>query len=513
MASGKKNILWIMSDQHNASCLGMERPDVRTPNLDRLAAGGTRFTEAFCNNPICGPSRCSMITGQYPHTTGITGNEIHGLDNAAAPVPRTLPVVLREASYETMMVGKAHMIRAWNEAGFEHRRYCDLADSNDGDPRSVAYFQHLIDHGLADAYDLGSRFPGQTGNELERFISEIPLEHHLETWTGNQAVQLLQSRDRARPFMMQMSFQRPHEPLCIPPECADWYDPASLTLPDNISDFFQRGFEGKPGFQQEYVRGGVKGYPYRPRDEADLRGQLAYYYTLITLIDQQVGRVLDELRAQGELDNTVICYVADHGDFAGEHGLILKNLGIYESIHRVPFILSYPGGPRGVVRQGLVELVDLYPTLLDAAGLSTLVPEEVEGTSRTPLARGEGGGREFVVAEYDFNKRQPYSVAVRTPAHRLVLYPWQDDEIGELYDRQADPGELNNLWDHPDHAAMRFALVQRALSFVSHYRRRWSTRDDGRNRGEPNARVMLQQRGFKWSSTEVQGKLPQKLPR
>ncbi len=502
------NILWLMSDQHHAGCLGAaERSEVRTPNLDRLAAQGVRFSRAYCNNPICGPSRCSAITGQYPHTTGITGNEIHELELEAPP---TLPVVLRQAGYQTMLVGKAHMVRRWNEAGFEQIRYCDLCDSNDGDPRNVHYFQYLIDQGLADAYDLGSRLQGQTGHQLERFISEIPLRHHLETWTGDQAVELLQNRDSSRPFMMHLSFQRPHEPLGIPPECADFYDPDKLTLPASVRDYFERRFSGKPRFQQDYVNDAAMGYPYRPRDEADLRGQLAHYYTLITMIDQQIGRVLKELERQGELDNTVICYVADHGDFAGQHGLCLKNLGIYEAIHRIPFILAAPNGPRGVECKAMVELVDLYPTLLDAAGLAELIPETVEGTSRMPEAAGKREGAEHVVCEYDFNATQPYAVAVRSRTHRLVLYPWQPDEIGELYDHRNDPGELDNLWEQPQHVNTRLALTEQALAFVSRYRRRCSTRDDPFRTAQPNARLLLQQRGAQWSSPQAQQSLPAK---
>jgi arylsulfatase A-like enzyme len=488
-----------MSDQHHADCMGSAgRPQVRTPNLDRIAAGGVRFSSAFCNNPICAPSRCSMMTGLYPRTTGITGNEVHELD---APNPGTLPTVLRNLGYQTMLVGKAHMIRRWNNEGFETIRYCDLIDADDGDPMNVHYFRHLVKRGLGDAYDLGTRFEGQSGFALERFVSSIPLADNIETWTGDTAVEMLRSRDRARPFMMHLSFQRPHEPLCIPPECRDWYDPGALTLPPSACDFFERRFEGKPLFQRQYVTGGTKGYPYRPLSEGDLRGQLAYYYTLITLIDHQIGRVLELLAETGDLDNTVICYVADHGDFAGDHGLILKNLGIYESIHRVPFLLQWPGGPRGAVRDELVEMVDLYPTLLEAAGLSSEAPRHLEGVSRVDLARGEAGGAEAVVCEYDFGERQPYSLAVRTRRHRLVAYPWQAQEIGELYDRQDDPGELRNLWHSPSHRDVRLKLTELALSHVSRYRRRWSIGDDGELAKVDNSpRRLLQQRGVSWSS-------------
>jgi arylsulfatase A-like enzyme len=495
--SQQPNILWIMSDQHNANCMGCAgHPDVRTPHLDRLAAEGVRFERAYCNNPICAPSRCSAISGQYPWTTGITGNRTHELD---VPNPGTLPTVLRQMGYQTALVGKSHMIGRWDREGFEHIRYCDLCDADGGDPTTVAYFQHLIDNGLADDYDLGTRFEGQAGHRLHRFVSRIPLAHSLEVWTGDEALQFLGQRDRSRPFMMQVSFQRPHEPLCVPPEIADWYDPAKLHLPESAADYFERRFAGKPRFQQEYVSGGEMGYPYRPQGAEDLKGQMAYYFTLITLIDEQIGRIVAELKRTGDYENTIICYVADHGDFAGEHGLILKNLGIYESIHRTPFLLRYPGGPAGRVVGHLVELVDLFPTLMAAADLPS--PRHCDGRSLLPLIAGRERGLDHTVCLYDFHAAQPCSIAVRSASHRLVLYPWQPQEIGELYDVQADPGELHNHWDDADYREVRLELTQQALAQLSRFSRRWSTRNDTDPRlwERPTTAMRVQEQGVAWS--------------
>lgn len=227
---------------------------------------------------------------------------------------------------------------------------------------------------------------------------------------------------------------------------------------------------------------------------------LSLPFTLITLIDQQIGRVIDELKRSGEYDNTIVCYVADHGDFAGEHGLILKNLGIYESIHRSPFLLRVPGGPSGVECDALVELVDLYPTLMHAARLP--IPDHCEGRALLPVAQGNAAGADHVVCLYDFNHAQPCSIAVRTSSHRLVLYPWQPDEIGELYDTQSDPGELINRWNDPARAHAQTSLTHHALSHLSHFPRRWSTRDDGNPafRERPTRAQRLQELGERWSA-------------
>ena len=342
------NVLWLMSDQHNANCLGAAaHPDAVTPHLDDLAREGVRFARAYCNNPICGPSRACFITGQYPHTHGITGNAIHPYD---ATRPLTVAEVFRRAGYQTAIVGKAHLPKLWLQDGFKFRRYSDLCDAERDDPLSCDYFRYLVENDLADAYDQGALHPPHPGGrECAAFTSQIPLRHSLEVWTGEQSLQWLQNRDRERPFFLKVSFQRPHDPFAPSPESADFYDADALTLSPSARDFFERRFAGKPQWMQDYINGGVGGYPYRPQGEADLKRQLAAHLTLLTIVDQQIGRIVEHLKASGDWENTVVVYLSDHGDFAGEHGLCLKNFGIYESIHRIPFLLKLPGGPQGEV--------------------------------------------------------------------------------------------------------------------------------------------------------------------
>lgn len=487
------NILWLMGDQHHAGCLGHAGdPNAKTPHLDGLADEGFRFNRAYCNNPICGPSRTTLLSGQYPHTHGITGNY---LTNYNRTTPPNIATHFRNYGYQTALVGKAHLPLSWLHAGFEYLRFSDLCDAKTDDPLSCHYFRHLVDAGLADQYDHGQLPEGHPGRTLRAFTSEIPLEHSLEVWTGDEAVQFLDQRDTERPFFLKVSFQRPHDPLSPSPESLHLFNPEEISLPANHTEYFETKFSGKPAFQRAYVRDGKEGYPYRPHDEADLKRQLAHYLMLVTEIDTQIGRVIEHLKASGEWENTIIVYLADHGDFAGEHGLSLKNFGIYEAIHRVPFIWRWPGGPSGKSDE-IVELVDFAPTLAAAAGLPPL--EGTDGRDIRPVAEGKAPGLDSTVCEWDATAHSQGSVfAIRDERFRLVYYcNWADD--GELYEMSEDPGELVNLWSSPDHGTVRERLIRRILAHVGRFSRNCSP-DDDRMASRDNSRDRLHSKGALWS--------------
>jgi len=161
----RPNILFLMSDQHNAGSMGVAgHPNVKTPTLDGIAARGVRFTRAYCNNPICAPSRISFVTGQYPHTHRILGNNNFDLDDTNSA---TLGATLRRHGYETAMVGKGHMVAKWDREAYEHLRYCDLCDADRRDLTKHHYFRYLIDHGLADRYEDGTLPPDHEADPYE----------------------------------------------------------------------------------------------------------------------------------------------------------------------------------------------------------------------------------------------------------------------------------------------------------------------------------------------------------
>ncbi|EDM27275.1 putative sulfatase [Lentisphaera araneosa HTCC2155] len=454
----KPNVLWLMSDQHNANCTGYAgNPNVKTPNLDDLANEGVEFEQGFCNNPICSPSRLSFITGLYTNNHGYLGNRNN---DVTTPNPNTLSSLFRRFGYQTGLVGKSHMITGWDKEGFEYIRYTDMCDADDNDPHTCHYFDYLAQRGLADHYEEGSPKEGQQTLDGSQPAS-LPYKHSIEHYTGNKSLEFLENRDQDRPFFLKMSFQRPHDPITPAPEDFDMYNPEDIVLPESISDLFENKFVGKPQFMQDYVAN-PGDYPMCVADEAKLKRALASYYALITKIDEEIGRVIDHLKETGEYDNTIIFYTADHGDFAGEHGLFLKNLGIYESIHRIPFLLKWPGGPTGVKNKELVESVDWYATLCDLCNIQA--PDNVDGRSLVPVAKGEAKGSDAIICEHHT------STAIRTKQYRLVYY--RETGEGELYDRGNDPDELNNLWSHADYQSIRMDLMQQVLNYHMSYQRK-----------------------------------------
>jgi len=491
----KPNVLMILTDQFNPNCLGFLGSQVKTPNLDRLAGDGVYFPNAFCNAPICGPSRASYVTGQYPRTHRIHGNHIFEMNDRNE---HTLGAVFRRSGYETALVGKAHMIEEWDREGFEHRRYCDLIDCDKSDPLKNDYFRHLNDNGLADEYDLGTLKDDHTGKKSWAFMSDIPDEHSLETWTGNEALNILRNRDETRPFFMLMSFQRPHTPYTAPKDTGLLYDPEQIELPANAADYFENDYASKPAFIRQFFM-----KEKRNESKADyarrLKETLAYYYTLITHIDTQIGRVIEHLESAGEYGNTVISFSADHGDFAGEHGQMKKNAGIYDSIHRIPFILRYPDGPAGARREGLVESIDLYPTFCGLCGIGA--PDAVEGESLLPVAEGRNGGKAQAFAEFNHGWYDNTINAIVTGRHRLVYY---NSELGgELYDREKDPGELNNLYDDPACRDIRERLMCRLFDHVNNFSLKASIRETDKLHRFPNSFCSMLQFGKKsWKEIE-----------
>ncbi len=493
------NVLWLMSDQHNANCLGVAgHPDVKTPHLDAIASKSVRFTNAFCNNPVCAPSRACFLTSQYCHTHGITGNSVFEYEETR---PYSVATHFRFHGYQTALIGKGHLPRLWMEDGFEYRRYSDLADSEANDPLTCDYFRHLVEHGLADRYDHGTLNPPHPGASMRAFTSELPLAHSLETWTGDEALTFLRARDEIRPFFLQLSFQRPHDPFAPSPESTGLYNPENLSLPDSTRDYFENRFASKPAWQREFISKGKEGYPYRPHDPADLKRQLAHHFALITEIDAQIGRVIAHLKAIGEWENTIVCYHADHGDFAGEHGLALKNFGIYESIHKIPFLLRGPGLPTGSEHGSLVESIDLAPTFCELAGLP--IPDSFEGRPLRAMIEGHSSKLDVTFCEFDFPRpAMATTFAARSEEYRLVLYA-ANPEDGELYHRINDPGELHNCFDDPACRDIRESLTRRLIFHLGRFRRNWSFHDDMNpaRTGPPGLARLLHKGKTTWQQT------------
>lgn len=456
----KRNVLFFMCDQFHADCMGFIRPMVKTPNLDRLASKSLYFDHAYCPVPICGPSRSCLIRGQYAHNTRIEANNIDSLQIDPA---RTLPYVLQRKGYRTGLVGKAHLPRTWIES-FEYVRLTDLADATVHNPTRTHYFKYLVDKGLASYYEEGNARPGAPDPDDGSMPSCLDYEDSIERFTGNHAVEFLeQQRNDFRPFFLKVSFQRPHGPIRPSQRHFEMYNPDDVELPDSAIDWFERRFEGKPELIRN-ILGEQCDYPLATDDPKILRRVIASYYGLITAIDEEIGRVLDTLDQIGETENTMVMFTADHGDFAGEHGLFHKNLGIYESIHRIPLIIHHPEKPQAGRHQGIAELIDVYPTVCDWLGVSP--PDDLDGVSLLPYFDDPQAGKDEALCLW--SRAQPRRIAaIRSKRYRMVYYG--SGRQGELYDHEKDPGEIFNLWDDPDYAAVRAEHIERLLHRTLEY--------------------------------------------
>jgi arylsulfatase A-like enzyme len=435
----KPNILIIMNDQHHAGCFGYARhPDVKTPNIDRMAANGVNFRNAFCQNGVCVPSRVAIMTGQYPTTNGVFANDVMGIPASLL----SLAAYLQPFGYQTAMVGKKHM-PSWPTHGFQYERLCYHADAP---LRELHYYNYLKRHGLHEHYDeLGDV------EKFTSFDSHIPNEHSMEVWTGDEAIEYLKQRDNEKPFFAQVSFERPHPPLSPSFDCPFQYDPESLTLPENSEEnigkspfYFNRNVELK--------------WSSATHGEAELRKALARYYSLITLIDQQVGRIIEELTKNGELDNTIIIFTADHGDFAGEYSRMAKGFN-YDAIHRIPMIWHMPKRFQISERtEEMVEEIDIFPTICDL--LEIPIPKAVQGKSLLPILEGASAPeRDTVFFEYTMCK------TVHTRKYKLSYGFDGENEIGELYDLKKDPHEYNNLFLSQDYRDVREQLIRKLLNW------------------------------------------------
>ncbi len=449
------NVLFILSDQHNAKCLGVAgHPDAKTPSLDRLAAEGVRFTSCVTQNPICTPSRVSFLSGQYVHN--------HGHYGLSGPTPSGLPNLFgrfREAGYRTGAIGKIHCPQNWVEPMTD--KFLEAYGGERSD-----YAKYLAGVGLLDDRDDDVlqewKALGRGGQGVDARRSRLPFEHSVEAWCVQEAVRFLDEGE-GQPFFLHVSLPRPHE--CYTPSEPYWsmYDEESLTLPPN-ADY---DMSAKPPHFQAVRRGQEQNglWIFEPRNyEAGRRRVLRGYLGCVSQVDAAVGMLLDCLRERGLEEDTLVIYTSDHGDFAGEHGIIEKAPGIgADAITRIPSIWRWPKHFRAAhVCDQLVEAVDLAPTVLALAGLDPM--ETADGIDICALLDGGSEAvREVAVTE------NPWSKSIQTRRWRLVHYVsemWPGQDVGELYDLDADPWEMQNLYDRPDHRETVTELRRRLLDWL-----------------------------------------------
>lgn len=445
-ADQRPNVLFLISDDLNnfLGCYGDAQ--VKTPNIDRLAARGVRFDRAYCSFPLCGPSRNSMLTGLYPNSTGIIANA--QIFRQTIPTQVSMPQAFRLSGYFAARIGKLYHYNVPRSIG----------TNGHDDPGSweLELNPAGVDR-LQEEPHIFSLLPGQFGGTLSWFASPQPDAKHTDGLQAADAQWVLErcARQTDRPFFLAVGFFRPHTPYVSPQSYYDLYPVEAMRVVQGVKDD-----------QQDIPPAGLASYK-KEQDNLtdDLRRQaLQAYYASISFMDAQVGRVVDALDRLSLADNTVIVFTSDHGYHTGEHGLWQK-MSLFEESARVPLLIVAPGKMAGGVAQSPVGHIDLFPTLAELCGVKA--PSNLQGQSLvallndpaatgrgwaiTQVSRGGGANRATVTTDVGSDGRRYFGYSLRTSRWRYT--EWDEGRQGrELYDHDADQHEITNLAQDPAHA-------------------------------------------------------------
>ena len=448
--TNRPNILWYCTDQQRFDTIGaLGNQHVVTPTIDQLVADGVAFTHAYCQSPICTPSRSSFMTGMYP-------SRVHNTRNGNDTFPSYPPVITKliaDAGYDCGLIGKFHL----QSAG--HRTEPRIDDGF-----SYWKFSHAPRDDWEQGHDYAEWVRDQGGDldAMRESEERVDPTMHQTTWSTECALDFIkQQRPSDQPWLLNVNIYDPHPPFIPPKVYADQFEPAKMPGPYfRDSDLEQQAKLASLDFQDEL----------KTPEEHDAFRVQALYYAMIKQIDDQFARILEQLEQSGQRDNTVIIFTSDHGESLGDHGLMFKGCRFYEGLVRVPLIFSWPGKFKsGLVSDALVELLDMTSTLMTLSGLPC--PDYMQGNDLTPILSGDADPthhRDFVRSEY-FDALDPFftggtgtfGTMYRTLQHKLCMY--HDKKLGELYDLESDPWEFNDLWDSAEHEPIKQQLIRDAF--------------------------------------------------
>jgi arylsulfatase A-like enzyme len=420
----RPNILFLMADQQQQATVLPGSP-CRMPNVSRLRESGVLFSNAHTVNAICAPARASLMTGLYPHNHGMVDNT-HTVEEFRANFRQDRNMISRQLKaqgYRLGYFGKWHVERSINPGAFGFDRFVTEEHGLDF-PRTLTR-KHVV------------RQPGYNDRTLYGVHRE-PVEETEEHYFYSQGIEFIREMARAgfAPWCLFISTNAPHDPYIAPQELYEMYDPSLVRRPPSFGD----PMEDKPNIYRR-VKQVWKDLAWPHYQEA-----IACYYAYCTLVDRQVGRALAALEETGQLDNTIVVYLSDHGDMMGGHGLFAKGVPAFEEVYRIPLIIRGPGiGPAGTASGVPVSVIDVAPTVLDLAGCAPM--RGIDGESIVPDINGgpEPAGRSLY-AEF-YGQRLSYSQRIVWKGGCKYVYNGFD--FDELYDLRQDPHEINNLIDDP----------------------------------------------------------------
>ena len=488
----RPNILLITSDQQRADCNGFENPHIRTPHIDSLARQGTRFAACITPNLVCQPSRASILTGLLPLTHGVWDN---GVDLDARIGAEGFAGTLALAGYQTAFLGKAHFA---TKATFQATGSpeCRLSQAHYGPGWTGPYmgFQHVelmvlghlhrtrpLDRPPMGHYErwLVSRGENEEGLKLwaaetrpgtgaaQTWYSALPVAWHSSTWVGDRAIDWLSGRAKSdQPFCAWLSFADPHHAFDCPEPWSLMYDPKDMPLPKHrVRDLERRPWwhkavlEGRPQLDDpEMLKFRAEGSRVPDQSDRQLAEMTANYYGMISLIDHNVGRILNSLGDLGLAGNTLVIYTTDHGELLGNHGLYLKHPIPYEDLLRVTMVARGPGVVAGKIVREPVSTLDLASTFYECAGI--VQPAALQSRSLRRLLGGGAETRDVAYSEWHVHpSRCGVGLnlrTVRTKTHKCTFD--LASGAGELYDLANDPAEMDDRFNDPGCAAVRKEL-------------------------------------------------------
>jgi arylsulfatase A-like enzyme len=508
----RPNIILFITDQHRADFLGCYgHPVLKTPHIDSIAARGTLFRKFYVASPVCMPNRATLMTGRMPAAHGVRSNGIPLSQQAV-----TFVDLLRDAGYATALVGKSHLQNFTGNPPLSKPKPPRPGYRQPSPPLRQAvrpsngnYGQELPSFWEEEGAHVTTPFYGYdhvdlvTGHgdwvggdyiawlrrkdsDAERLLgpenslphdyacpqayrTRIPEELYSSAYISDRAETYLASRQgKSDPFFLMVSFPDPHHPFNPPGKYWDMYKPEQFEVPEA----FRRNDWTPPPHVQQAIDDRAAG-------KANLHGMRSIATTareaqearaltcgMIACIDDAIGRVLRALDASGQRDNTVLIFTTDHGDHLGDHRLLLKGCEQYQSILHVPFIWSDPQAPEPASTSAIGSTIDIPATIIDRARIEPYVG--MQGKSLLPALGSSGKPvRDCAFVQYEHQMEDkdvdhmPRWHTVVDGRYRMTVM--SDTAFGELYDLQADPGEFDNLWDKPEHAATKAALMERLV--------------------------------------------------
>ena len=465
------NIVFIMTDQQRFDTIAAAGFDhMITPNLDRLVREGVCFSHMYVTSPSCAPSRASLFTGLYPHTNGVFRNDERWTHSWVS--------MLADSGYRCVNVGKMHTSPFEEPFGFHERHVVENKDR--ATERLPFYLDNWDKAFWTHGYEKPSRVTYRRREDyresLGAFVWDLPEDLHSDNFVPDLATMWLDRYRGSEPFFLQIGIPGPHPPYDPTQDYIDKYEGRDLPQPILDRAAIERQPSALRKLREQHLAVDHDAVVHLENPTADqLRRQRVHYYANVTMIDAQVGKLIEALERRGVLEDTIIIFTSDHGDCLNDHGHSQK-WTMYEQSVRVPAIVWAPGRVKqGAMIDDLVSLFDFGPTILELAGLT--VPKWMEARSLLPyLSDGQTEARDFVFAEHAGDRilsGTKFMTMIRDRRYKLVHFVENDE--GQLFDLAADPTEVHDLWDSPAHQAVKAGLIQEIL--------KWRIRSDLKTQG------------------------------